>query len=186
MIYDFDTVIDRRGTASLKWNKYGEDVLPLWVADMDFPSAEPVLQALHHRIDHGIFGYTRPTQELRDVIRHRLIEWADAGDVDVILTTGGTGLGPRDVTPEATLPILDKIVPGIPEAMRIQTFGKTPTAVLSRAVAGIRKKSLIINMPGSPSGVRECLEVIIDPIIHAVEIISGTVSEHSTETQHAH
>jgi molybdenum cofactor synthesis domain-containing protein len=118
-----------------------------------------------------------------DIIRRRLIEWADAGDVDVILTTGGTGLGPRDVTPEATLPILDKLVPGIAEAMRLETFGKTPTAILSRAVSGIRKKSLIINLPGSPGGVRECLEVIVDPIIHAVEIISGTVTEHSPETQ---
>src|SRR5512135_1258773 len=72
MIYHFDTVIDRRGTASLKWNKYGEDVLPLWVADMDFVSAEPVLRALHRRVDHGIFGYTHPTWELRGVIRERL------------------------------------------------------------------------------------------------------------------
>ena len=72
MIYDFDTVIDRRGTATLKWNKYGEDVLPLWVADMDFVSAEPVLRALHRRVDHGIFGYTHPTWELRGVIRERL------------------------------------------------------------------------------------------------------------------
>ncbi len=116
-----------------------------------------------------------------DIIRRRLIEWADAGDVDVILTTGGTGLGPRDVTPEATIPILDKLVPGIAEAMRLETFGKTPTAILSRAVAGVRKKSLIINMPGSPNGVRECLEVIVDPIIHAVEIITGVVTEHSPE-----
>lgn len=116
-----------------------------------------------------------------DIIRRRLIEWADAGDVDVILTSGGTGLGPRDVTPEATIPILDKLVPGIAEAMRLETFGKTPTAILSRAVAGVRKKSLIINMPGSPNGVRECFEVIVDPIIHAVEIITGAVSEHSPE-----
>lgn len=113
-----------------------------------------------------------------DIIRRRLIEWADAGDVNVILTTGGTGLGPRDVTPEATLPILDKIVPGIPEAMRMETFGKTPTAILSRAVAGVRKKCLIVNLPGSPGGVRECLEVIIPAITHAVEIITGTVTEH--------
>lgn len=117
-----------------------------------------------------------------DIIRRRLIEWADAGDVDVILTTGGTGLGPRDVTPEATMPILDKMVPGIAEAMRIETFGKTPTAILSRAVVGIRKKCLIINMPGSPNGVRECLEVIIDPVVHAVEIITGAVTEHSPES----
>jgi molybdopterin adenylyltransferase len=116
-----------------------------------------------------------------DIISHRLIEWADAGDVDVILTTGGTGLGPRDVTPEATLPILDKLVPGLVEAMRMETLGKTPTAILSRAVAGLRKKCLIVNLPGSPNGVRECLEVIISALTHAVEIISGRVTEHSAQ-----
>jgi len=116
-----------------------------------------------------------------DIISRRLIEWADAGDVDVIFTTGGTGLGPRDVTPEATAPILDKLVPGIAEAMRMDTFGKTPTAILSRAVAGIRKKCLIINMPGSPNGVRECMEVILPAVAHAVEIISGTVTEHQPQ-----
>jgi molybdopterin adenylyltransferase len=119
-----------------------------------------------------------------DIIRHRLIEWADAGDVDVILTTGGTGLGPRDVTPEATTPILDKLLPGIGEAMRIETFGKTPTAILSRAVAGVRKKCLIVNMPGSPNGVRECLEVIVPAMVHAVEIITGVVTEHQTSEAH--
>jgi molybdopterin adenylyltransferase len=119
-----------------------------------------------------------------EIIRHRLIEWADAGDVEVILTTGGTGLGPRDVTPEATTPILDKLLPGIGEAMRMETFGKTPTAILSRAVAGVRKKCLIVNMPGSPNGVRECLEVIVPVLIHAVEIISGVVTEHQTSETH--
>src|SRR5512137_2586456 len=119
-----------------------------------------------------------------DIIRRRLIEWADAGDVDVVLTTGGTGLGPRDVTPEATTPILDKLVPGIAEAMRMETFGKTPTAILSRAVAGIRKKCLIINLPGSPGGVREILEVIIPAITHAVEIINGVVTEHRSSEGH--
>ena len=118
-----------------------------------------------------------------DIIRRRLIEWADAGDVDVILTTGGTGLGPRDVTPEATLPILDKLVPGIAEAMRIETFGKTPSSILSRAVAGVRKRCLIINLPGSPGGVRECLEVILTAITHAVEIITEVVTEHKPETR---
>lgn len=113
-----------------------------------------------------------------DIIRRRLIEWADAGDVDVIFTTGGTGLGPRDVTPEATEPILDKLVPGIAEAMRLETFGKTPAAILSRAVAGVRKKCLIINMPGSTAGVRECMEVIIPAINHAIEMITGVVTEH--------
>lgn len=119
-----------------------------------------------------------------DIIRHRLIEWADAGDVDVILTTGGTGLSVRDVTPEATAPILDKLLPGIGEAMRMETFGKTPTAILSRAVAGVRKKCLIVNMPGSPNGVRECLEVIVPALIHAVEIITGVVTEHQTSETH--
>ncbi len=117
-----------------------------------------------------------------DIIRNRLIEWADAGDVDVILTTGGTGLGPRDVTPEATMPILDKLVPGIAEAMRIETFGKTPASILSRAVAGVRKKCLIINLPGSPNGVRECLEVIVPAITHGFEMITGLVTEHKPET----
>jgi molybdopterin adenylyltransferase len=119
-----------------------------------------------------------------DIIRRRLIEWADAGDVDVILTTGGTGLGPRDVTPEATLPILDKLVPGIPEAMRMETFGKTPTAILSRAVAGVRKRCLIVNLPGSPGGVRETLEVIIPAVTHAVEIITGVITEHKPSESH--
>ncbi len=119
-----------------------------------------------------------------DIIRRRLIEWADAGDVDVILTTGGTGLGPRDVTPEATTPILDKLVPGIAEAMRLETFAKTPTAILSRAVAGVRKKCLIINLPGSPTGVRECLEIIIPAGTHAVEIITGAVTEHKAKEDH--
>jgi molybdopterin adenylyltransferase len=119
-----------------------------------------------------------------DIIRRRLIEWADAGDVDVILTTGGTGLGPRDVTPEATTPILDKLTPGIAEAMRMETFGKTPTSILSRGVAGVRKKCLIVNLPGSPGGVRECLEIVIGAITHAVDIISGAVTEHKAPDPH--
>ncbi|HEX7475830.1 MAG TPA: molybdopterin-binding protein, partial [Dehalococcoidales bacterium] len=82
-----------------------------------------------------------------------------------------------------TTPILDKLVPGIGEAMRMETFGKTPTAILSRAVAGIRKKCLVINMPGSPNGVRECMEVIMTAVVHAVEIISGAVTEHSAEVK---
>lgn len=119
-----------------------------------------------------------------DIIRHRLIEWADVGDVDIILTTGGTGLGPRDVTPEATTPILDKLLPGIGEAMRIETFGKTPSSILSRAVAGVRKKCLIINLPGSPNGVRECLEAVVPALVHAVEMITGVVTEHQSSEVH--
>ena len=113
-----------------------------------------------------------------DVIASKLTEWADGGGVDVILTTGGTGLGPRDVTPEATISILDKIVPGFAEAMRAGTFHITPFAILSRAVAGVRGKCLVINLPGSPKAVQECLQVILPAIPHAVEIIKGEVTEH--------
>ena len=113
-----------------------------------------------------------------DVIAGRLADWADGGDVDIILTTGGTGLGQRDVTPEATLSIVDKVVPGFAEAMRAETFGVTPFAILSRAVAGVRGKCLIINLPGSPKGVRECLRVILPVIPHAVAIVKGEVTEH--------
>jgi molybdenum cofactor synthesis domain-containing protein len=113
-----------------------------------------------------------------DIIASKLAEWADDGSVDIILTTGGTGLGRRDVTPEATLSILDKVVPGLAEMMRAQTFSITPLSMLSRAVAGIRRKCLIINLPGSPKAVRECLEVILPALPHAVEIIKGEITEH--------
>ncbi len=113
-----------------------------------------------------------------EVIAVKLAEWADGGSVDVILTTGGTGLGQRDVTPEATLSVVAKVVPGFTEVMRAKTFEVTPFAILSRAVAGVRGKCLIINLPGSPKAVRECLEVILPAIPHAMEIIKGEVTEH--------
>jgi molybdenum cofactor synthesis domain-containing protein len=112
------------------------------------------------------------------IISGRLKEWADGGGVDVILTTGGTGLGTRDVTPEATLSILDKEVPGITEAMRVKSLEKTPMAMLSRAVAGLRGRCLIINLPGSTKAVQECVEVIMPALPHAVSIIKGEVTEH--------
>jgi len=115
----------------------------------------------------------------KKVISSKLAEWADEGSIDVILTTGGTGLAPRDVTPEATISIVDKIVPGLTEVMRIQTFAKTPFAMLSRAVAGVRKNCLIINLPGSPKAVSECLEVILPAIPHAVQIIKGEITQHT-------
>jgi molybdenum cofactor synthesis domain-containing protein len=114
-----------------------------------------------------------------DIIAGKLIDWADGGEVDIILTTGGTGLSRRDVTPEATLSVIDKEVPGIAEAMRAKSLEKTPMAVLSRAVAGLRGQCLIINLPGSPKAVQECLEVILPAIPHAVEIIKGEVTEHT-------
>ena len=114
-----------------------------------------------------------------EVIAGKVAEWADEGQVDVILTTGGTGLSQRDVTPEATLSIIEKSVPGFAEAMRAKSLEKTPMAVLSRAAAGIRGKCLIINLPGSPKAVQECLEVVLPAIPHGVEIIKGEVTEHT-------
>jgi len=92
------------------------------------------------------------------LIENKLIEYADEVKVDVIFTTGGTGFAPRDVTPEATLAVVDRLAPGIAEAMRMESMKITPKAMLSRAVAGIRGKTLIINLPGSPKGVKECLD----------------------------
>ena len=115
-----------------------------------------------------------------DVIAVKLAEWADNGEIDLILTTGGTGLAQRDTTPEATLSILDKVAPGFTEAMRAETSKVTPRAVLSRAVAGVRGKCLIINLPGNPKAVRECLAVVLPTIPHAIEIIKGEVTEHTS------
>jgi len=114
-----------------------------------------------------------------DIIRQKLAEWADNKETDVIITTGGTGLGERDVTPEATIAVLDRVIPGLAEAMRAGSLSKTPMAMLSRATAGVRGKCLIINLPGSPKAVRECLEVVLPAIPHAVDIIKGVVTEHS-------
>jgi molybdenum cofactor synthesis domain-containing protein len=115
----------------------------------------------------------------RELIAGKLSQWADEGSMDIILTTGGTGLAPRDVTPEATLSIVDKEVPGLAEMMRVKSFAVTPNAMLSRAVAGMRKECLIINLPGSPKAVAECLEVIMPVLAHAVDVIKGNVPEHT-------
>ena len=102
-----------------------------------------------------------------------LTEWADADEVDLILTTGGTGVSPRDITPEATLQVVERVIPGLGELMRLKSLEKTPMASLSRAVAGIRNQSLIINLPGSPKGALENLEAVWPTLGHAVEKIRG-------------
>lgn len=110
--------------------------------------------------------------EMED-IQAELMRWSDELAVDVVLTTGGTGLGPRDVTPEATESVLDRKAPGIAEAMRMRSLETVQTAMLSRGTAGIRKRTLIINLPGSPQGAEECFEVVWPVLEHAVDMMAG-------------
>jgi len=104
-------------------------------------------------------------------IREHLVSWADSGELDVILTTGGTGFSPRDVTPEATRAVIEREAPGLAEAMRAASLKITPHAMLSRIVTGIRRKTLIINLPGSPKGAAENLQVIFPVLSHAVQLL---------------
>ena len=122
-------------------------------------------------------GWTVSCQEIvpdeKEIISARLREWADSIAVHLVLTTGGTGFSERDVTPEATTEVLDKETPGISEAIRLSGLQKTPHAMLSRGVSGIRQQTLIVNLPGSEKGARESLEAIISALPHAIDVILG-------------
>jgi molybdenum cofactor synthesis domain-containing protein len=108
----------------------------------------------------------------REAIQKTLITWSDEGNLDVILTTGGTGFSPRDVTPEATQAVIERLAPGLAEAMRQSSLVVTPHAMLSRALAGIRKRTLIVNLPGSPKAAVENLQVILPVLPHAVQLLT--------------
>jgi len=128
--------------------------------------------------DFEVVRYEIVTDD-KDTISAKFIEWADADDVDLIISTGGTGLGRYDVTPEACLAILDKEVQGMAEAMRAKTLQFTPMAMISRSVAGIRSNTLIITLPGSTKAVKECLDVVMPVIPHSLELLHReSVNEH--------
>lgn len=126
-------------------------------------------------VDADIIGKLIVSDELDD-IQTTLHVLTERDDVNLILTTGGTGFAPRDNTPEATRAVVDREAPGISEAMRRETSAQTPMSMLSRAVAGIRNGTLIINMPGSPNAVAECFEVIRPILRHAVDLLAGKSS----------
>ncbi len=145
-------------------------------ADLSGPRlAETIHAQGWHVVQLDIVADERPS------IEARLASWADSGLVDVILTTGGTGFSPRDVTPEATLAVVERIAPGLAEAMRSASLQVTPYAMLSRAVAGIRGKTLIINLPGSPRGALENLLIVLPVLGHAVQLL---VEDPGSEAGH--
>ncbi len=161
-------------TASDKGSK-GERV------DTSGPLIEEMLKELN-----GVVKEYAIVPDERKQLSDKMIFMADELKLDLIFTTGGTGFSPRDVTPEATLDVVDRLAPGIAEAIRMKSLSITPKAMLSRAVAGIRKQSLIINLPGSPKGVRECLEVILPALSHGIGILKGIEGECGNDHKHDH
>ncbi|MBA1335809.1 MAG: Molybdopterin adenylyltransferase [Firmicutes bacterium] len=135
-----------------------------------------VIEELIQTIGGEVIDYAIVPDEV-DRIKETIIKMTDEKCADLVLTTGGTGFSPRDVTPEATLAVIQKQVPGIPEAMRLVSLQTTAKAMLSRAVAGIRGTSLVINLPGSPKGVRENLEAILPALPHGLLILKGKTGE---------
>jgi molybdenum cofactor synthesis domain-containing protein len=122
--------------------------------------------------------YRAVVPDEKDKIAAKLTEWCDVNRVDLVLSTGGTGFAPRDVTPEATRTVIERETPGLGEAMRAATLAKVPTSMLSRAIAGIRNRTLIVNLPGSPKGCTECLEVILPVLPHGISLLKGETGSH--------
>ena len=144
-------------------------------ADSSGPALAALIQAGGWSVTHQAI---LPDEE--SAIRSTLAEWADSGELDVILTTGGTGFAPRDVTPEATRAVIEREAPGLAEAMRAASLQITPHAMLSRIITGIRKRTLIINLPGSPKGAVENLQVALPVLPHAVQLLREDPRSEST------
>lgn len=136
--------------------------------DLSGPMIREIAEANGYDVVHMIL-----LPDDRKMLAQEMIRIADEGIAELILTTGGTGFSQRDCMPEATLDAAERLVPGIPEAMRAFSLAITPRAMLSRASAGIRKSTLIVNLPGSPKAVKECLEYIIPSLQHGLEILTG-------------
>ncbi len=134
------------------------------------------IEKLLKQIESKVIWYSIVPDEM-SLIKNALIEAVETHKADLVLTTGGTGFSKRDITPEATRAVIEKVVPGISEIIRIESFKKAPNAILSRALAGIRGRSLIINLPGSPKGVQESLSVILEALPHGIAILKGEVDE---------
>jgi len=135
-----------------------------------------VIRKVMSRFEGRVVEYAIVPDEKENITR-KLIEWSDDGGIDIIITTGGTGLAVRDVTPEATLEVIGKTVPGFSETMRAKNIKRTPHAMLSREVCGVRDKTLIVNLPGSQNAVKECLLAILPALPHAIEVIKGEANE---------
>lgn len=140
------------------------------------------IETLVQEINGTVIDY-RVLPDDQETLASAMIEMIDELGVGLLLTTGGTGFSQRDVTPEATLSVIERAVPGLPEAMRRESFAISPRAMLSRAAAGIRGKCLIVNLPGSPKAVRECLQIILPVLPHALEILRGTGGECGQEVK---
>jgi molybdopterin adenylyltransferase len=145
--------------------------------ERDDVSAQVIREIVEDEMGGEVIEYRIVPDEV-DEIMAALIEMTDYFEAHLVITTGGTGLAPRDVTPEATKNVIDKEVPGIAEAMRMGAMHKTRRAMLSRGICGIRGNSLIINLPGSPKGVSESLHAIVDQLPHALYIMTGQLTEH--------
>lgn len=132
----------------------------------------------------GVVGRTVIVPDERESISSQLKVFCDVDKYDLVLTTGGTGFSPRDLTPEATLDVIERHIPGFTEVIRLKSYETNSRSILSRAVAGIRGQSIIINLPGSPRGVKEALDIVGTSLVHGIDILKGTASECGNDHHH--